>query len=57
MRIRQTFEKQKSGVLVLACNVSALEAETKESSGPAWTRNSKVWASLGYRDHLKKEWV
>lgn len=34
-------------MLVLACNVSALEAEAKESSGPAWARNSEVWAYRG----------
>lgn len=42
-------------MLVLACNVSALEAEAKESFGTAWARNSEVWASLGYRDHLKNK--
>ena len=47
--------REKPGVLVLACNVSALEAEAKESSGPAWARNSEVWATLGYRDHFKKK--
>lgn len=40
---------------MLACNVSALEAEAKESSGPASARNSEVWAIPGYRDHLKKK--
>lgn len=39
----------------LTCIVSALEAETKGSSGPAWARDSEVWASLGYRDHLIKK--
>lgn len=54
MTVSQTFEKEARGV-VLACIVSALEAETKGSSGPAWARDSEVWASLGYRDHLIKK--
>lgn len=47
--------REKPGVLVLACNVSALKADAKESSGLAWARNSGVWATLGYRDQLKKK--